>query len=72
MIIRDRGIGIPPADIPKLFDSFYRASNVGKIKGTGLGLAIIKDYVELHQGTISVESKVNVGTVFTVIIPITH
>jgi signal transduction histidine kinase len=67
--VRDRGIGISPEEIPKLFDSFYRASNVGKIKGTGLGLAIVKQYVELHQGAIAVESKVNAGTVFTVTLP---
>ena len=69
--IEDRGIGIPPADIPKLFDSFYRASNSEGYQGTGLGLAIAKEYVELHQGTISVQSKLDVGTIFTVVIPAT-
>lgn len=67
--ISDRGIGIPPQDIPKLFDTFYRASNSDDFSGTGLGLAIAKSYVEIHQGTISVESELNVGTTFTVTIP---
>ena len=68
--ISDRGIGIPPQDIPKLFDTFYRASNSEGFSGTGLGLAIAKNYVEIHRGTISVESELNVGTTFTVTIPI--
>ncbi|BAZ44128.1 histidine kinase [Chondrocystis sp. NIES-4102] len=69
-IIRDRGIGIPPQDLPNLFNSFYRASNSEGFPGTGLGLAIVKEYVELHQGTISVESELNVGTIFKLTIPI--
>ena len=69
--IEDRGIGIPPADIPKLFNSFYRASNSEGYQGTGLGLTIAKEYVELHRGTISVKSQLNVGTTFTVTIPTT-
>lgn len=68
--IRDRGIGIPPEDIPKLFNSFYRASNSQGYQGTGLGLAIAKEYVEFHQGTICVASELEVGTTFTVTIPI--
>ena len=69
LIIRDRGIGIPPQDLPKLFDSFYRASNSKEFQGTGLGLAIAKQYVELHHGTITVESELAIGTTFKVIIP---
>ena len=69
-VIQDRGIGIPPQDIPHLFDSFYRASNSKDYQGTGLGLAIAKEYTEFHQGTISVESELGIGTTFTVHIPI--
>lgn len=69
-IIRDRGIGIPPQDMPKLFNSFYRASNSEGFQGTGLGLAIVKEYVELHQGAIAVESELEIGTTFKVTIPI--
>ena len=67
--IKDRGIGIPSADLPQLFDSFYRASNSEGVQGTGLGLAIAKQYTELHYGRISVESELEVGTTFTVTIP---
>ena len=67
--VSDRGIGIPPADLPQLFDSFYRASNSEGIQGTGLGLAIAKQYTELHYGRIAVESELEVGTTFTVSIP---
>jgi len=68
--VRDEGIGIPEADLIHLFQPFQRAVNVGDISGTGLGLAIAKEAVELHGGTISVESQINVGTTFTVTIPV--
>lgn len=64
--VRDEGIGIPPDDQPHLFESFFRAKNVGTRPGTGLGLAIAKRGVELHKGTISFESELNRGTTFTV------
>lgn len=67
--VKDRGIGIPSEDIPRLFDSFYRANNVGKISGTGLGLAIVKNSVELHGGAIAVTSEIDMGTTFTVTLP---
>ncbi len=66
--IEDYGIGIPESEINKIFEPFYRASNIGTIEGTGLGLAIVKQMVELHYGTISVQSKINEGTKFSVII----
>jgi len=68
--VRDEGIGIPAADQAKLFDSFHRASNVGTIPGTGLGLAIVKNSVDLHGGTIAVNSGVGVGTTFIVSLPL--
>jgi len=67
--IQDEGIGIPESDQAQLFDSFYRASNVGTISGTGLGLAIVKKSVDLHDGKIAVQSEVGVGTTFTVTLP---
>ena len=70
--VRDEGIGIPEADQANLFDSFYRASNVGTISGTGLGLAIVKKSVDSHGGTIAVNSEVGVGTTFIVTIPLTN
>lgn len=67
--VQDSGIGIPEEDLKHLFQPFHRASNVGTISGTGLGLVITKEAVELHDGTILVESKVNLGTTFIVQIP---
>lgn len=69
MTVSDEGIGIPENDLKHLFEPFHRAANVGTISGTGLGLSITKESVEQHGGTITVESEVNVGTVFTVRIP---
>jgi PAS domain S-box-containing protein len=69
---KDEGIGIPPEDQKHLFEIFHRASNVGSIPGTGLGLAIVKQAVEAHGGTIDVESKVGVGTTFTITFPFTR
>lgn len=66
LTVRDYGIGIPEADLKHLFQPFHRASNVGTISGTGLGLVIVKDSVELHGGTISVESVQGEGSLFTV------
>jgi len=68
--IQDRGIGIPPEDQPRMFESFHRASNVENRPGTGLGLAIVKKAVELHGGEISLKSAVGSGTRFTVTLPL--
>ena len=67
--IEDRGMGIPITEQDQLFDSFYRATNVGSVSGTGLGLAIVKKCVDLHRGTITVESQAEVGTTFIVTLP---
>ncbi|RQH27416.1 PAS domain-containing sensor histidine kinase [Okeania hirsuta] len=69
-LIKDEGIGIPVENQKKLFDSFYRASNVGKIAGTGLGLSIVKQCVDLHNGTIDFASEIGKGTTFRVEIPL--
>lgn len=67
--IRDQGIGMPVDYLDHLFEPFQRAKNVGKIEGTGLGLAIVKRSVDLHGGSISVDSAVNQGTEFTIKLP---
>ena len=64
--VQDHGIGIPPADQTRLFESFHRGSNVKHIPGTGLGLAIVKQYVMSHGGTIQVKSEVGQGSTFIV------
>jgi signal transduction histidine kinase/CheY-like chemotaxis protein len=67
--IKDEGIGIPARELDKLFQSFSRASNVDTIPGTGLGLFIAKACVELHRGSISLDSNFEKGTVVTVCLP---
>ena len=69
--VMDTGIGIPPEDLPRVFDDFFRASNV-EIKGTGLGLSIARRIVEAHGGDICVESpcpESNIGSKFTFTLP---
>ncbi|MDT7514892.1 ATP-binding protein [Rhodoferax mekongensis] len=66
--VSDQGIGIPLADQPQLFESFHRASNVGNISGTGLGLSIVREAVQCHGGSISVESATGKGSTFTVVL----
>lgn len=68
--VQDAGIGIPLADRERLFDSFYRATNVGQIPGTGLGLSIVKKCVDLHGGEITLSSSEGAGSTFTVTLPI--
>jgi len=67
--VRDGGIGLPAEEIPRLFETFYRASNASHIPGTGLGLAIVKRSVELHGGSVSVESEPGRGSCFRVTVP---
>jgi signal transduction histidine kinase len=66
----DHGIGIPEADQHRLFETFSRCSNVGKIPGTGLGLAIVKRCVDLCKGEIYVESNAGSGTRVIVLLPV--
>jgi signal transduction histidine kinase len=67
--VADTGIGIAAADLPRVFDRFYRADAARVTGGTGLGLAIARMIAERHRGTISVESTPGAGSVFTVRLP---
>ena len=69
--VQDTGYGIPSADLPHIFDRFYRVRNNGhdEISGNGLGLAIVKAIAEQHGGDVSVESKPGKGTCFTLKLP---
>jgi len=69
--VSDTGMGIPKEELPKIFDPFYRVNRCAKqTQGTGLGLAIVNKIVNLHSGTIEVESEVDRGTTFTVFLPL--
>lgn len=67
--VADSGIGIAEEDQKHLFERFFRAQNAINIKGTGLGLHIVVKYLELLRGSISIESKLEEGTTFTIKIP---
>ncbi len=67
--IIDDGIGIPANEIEKLFTSFFRATNTGNISGTGIGLIVAKYFTEQHKGFISVKSRINKGSIFTIKLP---
>jgi two-component system, OmpR family, sensor histidine kinase ResE len=70
--VRDTGAGIPPAQLPHIFEKFYQADNqdAASAPGTGLGLAIAKEIVEAHRGEIRCESVLGEGTTFTLLLPI--
>ena len=69
--VRDQGLGIPAADLPRVFERFHRGQNVvGQIRGTGIGLSGSRQIVEQHGGTIGVESQEGAGATFTVRLPL--
>lgn len=71
IIVEDNGYGIPAEEQAFIFDEFYRASNVKKIKeGDGMGLALVKTIIERHHGTITVESELNKGSKFIIKLPL--
>lgn len=71
--IRDQGLGIPAADLPRVFERFHRAGNVvGKVAGTGIGLAGVRQIVEQHGGTITVQSREGEGSTFRLRLPLSQ
>ncbi|HEY7526897.1 MAG TPA: sensor histidine kinase, partial [Candidatus Limnocylindria bacterium] len=69
--VHDSGPGIPEAELPRVFDRFFRGTNVGdaRASGSGLGLAIARSIVEMHGGSIEVASVVGSGSTFTITLP---
>jgi len=67
--VQDTGVGIAPDALPHIFERFYRGQVSRSGRGTGLGLSIAKELVETQEGTITVESRVGQGSVFTVTLP---
>jgi two-component system sensor histidine kinase KdpD len=70
MQVADRGVGIPPEDLARVFDKFYRVQRPGSVSGTGLGLSICKGIVEAHGGSIGAENRSGGGTVITISMPL--
>ena len=72
LTVRDTGAGIPPDELPRVFDRFYRGDEARQTNEgeSGLGLAIAKSIVEMHGGTISVESTLGEGAAFTIALPV--
>jgi len=68
--VRDRGIGIAPQDLGRIFGRFERAASVSHYGGLGLGLYVTRQIVEAHGGTIAVESELGKGSLFTVKLPL--
>ncbi len=71
LLVTDTGTGIAETDIPRLFERFHRVEGARRRshEGSGIGLALVKELVEMHGGTIGVESRVGIGTTFTVTMP---
>jgi two-component system, OmpR family, sensor kinase len=67
--VEDTGIGIPPKDIARLFERYFRGGNVSGIVGTGVGLNLVKMVVDLHGGDIAVASQEGKGSTFTIKLP---
>ncbi|MEZ4949710.1 MAG: ATP-binding protein [Saprospiraceae bacterium] len=67
---KDHGAGIAPSELDKIFEPFYRGSNVQQVKGHGIGLCLTKKIVELHKGKIKVESIPDQGSTFMVSLPL--
>ncbi len=70
--VRDTGIGIDAEELSKIFDKFYRVKHprTRQVIGTGLGLSLVKGIIEAHRGSVAVESELNVGTTFRVLLPV--
>jgi len=64
--VTDHGIGVPPEDCARIFERFFRAANAHNIHGSGIGLHMVRQIVELHGGSITVDSRVGLGSTFTV------
>lgn len=73
IMVIDQGVGIPPEDVPHVFERFYRATNISSAhqSGLGLGLHLVKEMVELHGGSVDVQSVLGQGSRFRVALPLT-
>jgi signal transduction histidine kinase len=73
LAVRDHGLGIPPGELERIFEPYYRGSNIaGSTSGAGVGLVGTRHIVEEHHGEITVDSVVGEGTTFTVRLPVSR
>ena len=68
--VRDKGVGIPTDDIPKITQPFFRADNVRQIRGTGIGIPLCLRIIQIHEGTLDVQSELTKGTIVTIRLPL--
>lgn len=66
LTVADQGMGIPAADLPHIFERFHRAANSKGIPGSGIGLHMVRQIIEMHGGTVTVDSRLKAGSRFTV------
>lgn len=69
IVFEDKGLGIPESDLQKVFEPFYRGANTISIPGTGIGLPLVNQIIKNHNGTVSLTSQINKGTIVTVLLP---
>ena len=69
--VRDSGVGIPPDQLPYIFDKYFQVGQQARSKGAGLGLAIAREIVEAHHGRIMADSEPGRGTTFSIVLPLT-
>jgi signal transduction histidine kinase len=67
--VQEHGLGVPAGEQDRLFQTFFRASNVGSVPGTGLGLRIVKNAMQLHGGEVRFQSELGRGSTFELILP---
>lgn len=70
LVVRNTGPGIPPQELPGIFDRFQRACHVGRIEGSGLGLYVVRHVVSAHRGLVTAESIPDQSTTFTIYLPL--
>ncbi|MGH9058467.1 MAG: sensor histidine kinase, partial [Acidimicrobiales bacterium] len=69
VVVGDTGVGIPPDELPHIFDRFWRGSSAGRVTGTGIGLAVVAELVAAHGGEVEATSQPGSGTRIVVELP---
>jgi signal transduction histidine kinase len=70
--VADTGLGVPPDELPHVFEELYRGQEARGVKGSGLGLALVKAVVERHGGSVTARSRPGQGSVFILRLPVDH